>query len=197
MVKITSHSCDYQKDQKRLVDFWLDVRAASDVRRYPTIWRFRLLLTSRVWEPAKDSRIWENATGQIIGFAMLWRRQPTSSTIVLDSFTHPLFANESLLLEILRWGNQRAHELAAGQKNLPNPDEQNIYFAKSLRTEIPNPALPPGYTIRHLRKMDDLESYQSLYGFAKVNPLHQKELHESDEYCHFVVVNPGGEFAAY
>ncbi|MFQ5615754.1 MAG: GNAT family N-acetyltransferase [Anaerolineales bacterium] len=28
-------------------------------------------------------------------------------------------------------------------------------------------------------------------------PLHQKELLESDEYCHLVVVNSNGEFAAY
>lgn len=79
MKNITSRPCDYLKDQKRLIDFLLDYRVAFDVRLYPTIWRIRLLLTSRVWNQGKDTRIWENESGQIIGFVMLWSRQPTSS----------------------------------------------------------------------------------------------------------------------
>ena len=224
MENVTSRFCDYQKDQKRLIDFWMDYRAALDVRMYPTIWRIRLLLTSRVWEQEKDTQIWENESGQIIGFAMLWRRQPTSSYIVLESFVHPIFTTDELLLTILQWGDHRANDIAEEQKisltvyatgfsqhgssaNLlkqygyvllpPNPDEYNVYFAKPLQNEIPIPLLSAGYRIRHLQDLDDLESYQALYGFSKVNPLHQKELIESDEYCHLIVVNPDGKFVAY
>jgi ribosomal protein S18 acetylase RimI-like enzyme len=221
---ITSRCCDYQKEQKRLINFWLDYRTASDVRAYPTIWRIRLLLTSRVWEPEKDARIWEDASGQITGFAMLWRRQPTLPYIVLDVFSHPAFADKGIFLEMLKWGTLRAHEIATEQKmpltiyangfsryNFtdsllqqsgytalpPNPDEHNVYFARSLQNEILIPSLPPGYSLRALQESDDLESYQSLYGFAKVSPLHQKELIESDEYRHLIIVNPAGEFVAY
>jgi ribosomal protein S18 acetylase RimI-like enzyme len=224
MQNITSRSCDYQKDQKRLMDFWLDYRGTSDVRMYPTIWRIRLLLTSRVWEQEKDTQIWENASGQITGFAMLWRRQPTSSYIVLDSFVLPMFATGELLLAILQWGDKRAFDIAGEQKILltmyangfsqhdfpanllkqrgyaplpPNLDEHNVYFAKPLQNKILLPKLPAGYRIHHLQDIDDLESYQALYGFSKVNPLHQRELIESDEYCHLVVVNPSDEFVAY
>lgn len=224
MGKITARSCDYQKDKERLFDLLLAYRVATDVRRYPTVWRVRLLLTSRVWAPPKDSRIWQNALGEAIGFAMLWRRQPTSPYIVLDTFAHPAFAAEDLLWAMLQWGNQRANDIVAEQKMLltvytsgfpqstitdyllnhfgfvptpSNPDEHNVYFARPLQTEIPIPALPPGYMIRQLRETDDLESYQSLVGFAGVNPAHQRELLASDEYCHLVVVNPGGEFMAY
>ena len=115
MENITSRFCDYQNDQKRLMDFWVDYRAASDVRRYPTVWRIRLLLTSRVGEQEKDTQLWENASGQIIGFAMVWRRQPTSAYSVLDCFVHPAFATDELLLQILRWGDQRASEIAQEQ----------------------------------------------------------------------------------
>jgi ribosomal protein S18 acetylase RimI-like enzyme len=224
MENITCHCCDYQKDQKKLMDFWLDYRAGSDVRIYPTIWRIRLLLTSRVWDQEKDTQILENVSGKIVGFAMLWRRHPTSPYVVLDSFIHPTYTTDELLLALLQWGNQRAHEIAEGQKisltvyangfsqhnfpaNLlkqfgyvplpPNPDEHNVYFAKPLQSEIPLPALPVGYKIHHLQSIYELESYQALYGFSKVNPLHQKELIESDEYFHLVVVNPSREFVAY
>src|SRR5215216_532347 len=118
MENITSHSCDYQKDQKRLMNFWLDYRAASDVRAYPTIWRIRLLLTSRVWNQEKDTQIWENESDQIIGFAMLWSRQPVSSYLVLDTFTHPEFASNVLLSAILNWGDLRVNEIAKEQETV-------------------------------------------------------------------------------
>jgi mycothiol synthase len=224
MKNISSRSCDYHKDQKRLIDFWLDYRAASDVRMYPTIWRIRLLLTSRVWNQEKDTQIWENESGQIIGFAMLWSRQPTSSYIVLDSFVHPKFATAELLSVILKWGNLRANDIAKGQETAltvyvtgfsqydfsasllkqngytllpPNPAEHNVYFAKPLQNGISLPPVPSGHKIRKLQGTDGLGSYQALYGFSRVNPIHQKELIESNEYCHLVVVNPEGEFVAY
>jgi ribosomal protein S18 acetylase RimI-like enzyme len=191
---------------------------------YPTIWRVRLLLTSRVWEPEKDTRIWENVSGQVIGFAMLWRRQPNSPYIVLDSFAHPAFVSNNILKAMLEWGDKRAHEIVLEKKASitvyangfshkafaddlrntfgyalipPNPDEYNIYFSKKLGDEISIPLLPEGYTIHPLRGDNEIESYQSLYGFAKVNPIHQKELLESDEYSHLVVISPEGEFVAY
>ena len=191
---------------------------------YPTIWRIRLLLTSRVWNQEKDTQIWENESRQIIGFAMLWSRQSASSYIVLDSFAHPKFAGDKLFSAILNWGDLRANEIAKEQETPltvyvtgfsqydfsarilkqrdyallpPNPDEHNVYFAKALQNEIPMPSVPAGYEIRKLQGTDDLETYQALYGFSKVNPLHQKELIESKEYCHLVMVNPQGEFVAY
>ena len=224
MENITSHSCDYHKDKKRLMDFWLDYRAAFDVRIYPTIWRIRLLLTSRVWNQERDTQIWENESGQIIGFAMLWSRQPASSYIVLDSFIHPKFATSELHSAILNWGDLRASEIAKEQETSltvyatgfsqygfydnilkqvgyiflpPNPDEHNVYYSKSLQNGISLPAIPTGYEIRKLQGADDLEAYQALYGFSKVNPIHQKELMESKEYCHLAMVNPEGEFVAY
>jgi len=224
MENITSRSCDYHKDLIRLMDFWLDYRVAFDVRIYPTIWRIRLLLTSRVWNQEKDTQIWENELGQIVGFAMLWSRQPASSYIVIDSFIHPKFASNELLSAVLNWGDLRVNEIAKeqgipltvyvtgfsqhdfsdnplrqrGYNLLPiNPDEHNVYFSKSLQNVITLPSIPKDYEIRKLQGVNDLEAYQALYGFSKVNPLHQKELMESKEYCHLVMVNPEGKFVAY
>lgn len=224
MENITSRPCDYQRDLQRLMNFWLKCRAASDVRRYPTLWRIRLLLTSRVWIPEKDTHIWENKSGQIIGFAMLWRRYQTSPYIVLDGYVHPEFVTQEIVRTVLQWGDNRAKEIAQGQEddflvyvtglsqyegsaNLlekagyvivpPNPEGRDVYFSKPLQNKIEAPLLPSGYEIRKLQNIDDLEAYQALYGFAKVNPYHQKELIESDEYSHFVIVNSSGEFSAY
>lgn len=127
-------------------------------------------------------------------------------------------------MEILKWGDFRANEIAKEQKaplkvyvngfsqydfsdNIlkqydytflpPNPDEHNVYFSKSLQNVNSFPKVPTGYEIRKLQGTDDLEAYQALYGFSDVNTFHQKELIESKEYCHLVIVNPDGEFVAY
>jgi len=223
MENITSRSCDYIKDYKMLMDFWLDCRAASDVRKYPTIWRTRLLLSSRAWDQEKDAQIWEDET-KIIGFAMLWRRQATSPYTVLDCYLHPTLATKELFAEILQWGDSRANQIAQEQKTAltayvtgapqqdfaanilgqydysivpPNPTDYDVYFMKSLHDKFLLPLLPPGYKIRSLQNVDELQAYQALYGFTKVNPHHQKELIESGEYSHFVVENSIGEFVAY
>lgn len=224
MKNISHRFCDYYKDQAKLMEFWLDYRTASDVRMYPTIWRIRLLLTSRVWEQEKDAQIWENEIGEIMGFAILWRRQLKSSFIALNNFVLPKFASNELLLKMLQWGDDRVNEIAkeqAGQFIVyvtglsqygfsanrleqygyrvipPNLEEHDVYFTKSLQNEIQMPIIPLGYEIRELQNIDDLEAYQAMSGFAKVNPHHLKELIESKEYSHFVVLNSGGEFVSY
>ena len=72
-----------------------------------------------------------------------------------------------------------------------------MYLARSLQVDLPTPVLPPEYTIRPLRDMEELEAYQNLYSFAAVNPQHQRELLASGEYSHLVVVDLKGIFAAY
>ena len=127
----------YPQDRQRLVDLLLAYRAATDVRLYPTIWRVLLLLTSRVWTPEKDVRLWKNAVGDLLGIAMLWRRQPASSYLVLDWFIHPARANGELVKAILDWGDRRAQEIAF-EGNVPltlytsTPD---FVIARSLATK--------------------------------------------------------------
>jgi len=217
-------SCNYFQDKNKLIPFWLDWRAAFDPRLYPTIWRLRLLLSSRVWNQDLDAAVWEDETGHIMGFSMLWRRKSSSPYIVLDNFIHPSFPTKKIYLEMLDWGSLRVDEISAGQRKsltlytsdysrsssagkcleqngysplVPNPEEHNVYLARIIRNKVDLKSLPQGYSFNKLREMSDLESYQSLYGFAYVNPLHRKELMESDEYCHLVVEGCDKEFYAY
>ena len=222
--KITSRFCEYETDREDLLGFLLEYRLATDIRIYPTIWRVQLLLTSRVSNLKKDTQLWQDKTGQIIGFVMLWRRRSDSPYIVLDGFVHPKFVTKERLMIMFEWGNERAKEIGAEQNTTvtvfangfhhpvfadqlqttfsyvsisPNPDEHNVYLSKMLDKEISIPSLPEGYTIQRLQNTDSLKQYQSLYGFAQVNPVHQKELIQSEEYAHLAVENKNGEFVAY
>jgi GNAT superfamily N-acetyltransferase len=216
--------CIYARDRHRLVELLLRYRATTGVAVYPTTWRVRLLLTSRVWEPEQDTCIWETPAGQLAGFAMLWRRGPASPYLALDRFIHPAYASNELAGAMLAWGSQRAEAIAAGQGialevyaqdfapqlhldssyerfgfALPeaHPEEYNVYLGRSLGADVPVPVLPPGYTVRPVQAGQEWQVYQSLYSFAAVYPAHLQEQFDSDEYSHLVVVNGQGQLAAY
>ena len=216
--------CVYERDKSSIIDLLRTYRVETSVAVYTTIWRVRLLLTSRVWDPEQDICIWETQSGQMAAFAMLWRRRATSPYLALDRFIHPSFAYSELASDMLTWGNQRAEAIVAGQaipltvyaQDFPpqfhldnryescgftpleiNFDGYNVYFGRSLAGKLPAPVLPPGYAIRHLQGVQELKAYQSMYSFAAVNPEHQQELFDSDEYNHLVVVDAHGKLAAY
>jgi ribosomal protein S18 acetylase RimI-like enzyme len=216
--------CIYAQDKYSIIDLLRTYRVETSVTVYPTTWRVRLLLTSRVWNPEQDVCIWETPSGQMAAFAMLWRRRATSPYLALDRFIHPSFAYSGLASDMLNWGSQRAEAIVAGQaipltvyaQDFPpqfhldnryeshgfapmdaNPEEYNVYFSRSLTVGLPAPILPPGYAIRPVQGMQELKAYQAMYSFATVNPEHQQALFDSDEYSHLVVVDANGRLAAY
>jgi len=215
---------NYPQDLAKISDLLLAWRLAHDLRQYPTLWRVRLFLTSRVWDPTLDTRLWESASGQSVGLALLWRRCSNSDYLALEVFPHPSFTTMELLPKMLSWGEARTREIAAEQNTPlklfaidssgnptavelftqagftlqpPNPEGHNLYLSRPLPGAIPTPTLPPGYTLRPLAIEDDLEAYQALSNFAKVNPLFLKEQLASPEYRHLVIQDPSGAFAAY
>src|SRR5215470_16995720 len=96
-----------QTDHHHVDDLLLVYRAATRLDVYPTIWRLHLVLSSRVWEPAYDTQIWEDTTGHLVGFALLWRRHLDDTYLVLEQFVHPRYATTALADAILRWAMQR------------------------------------------------------------------------------------------
>jgi hypothetical protein len=109
----THRSYVEQVDHQRVEDLLIAYRIATRIDRYSTLWRLHVLLTSRVWEPAYDTQLWEDANGQIVGFALIWRRRAEDTYLVLDQFVHPLNATTNLADAILTWAIQRGKTLAA------------------------------------------------------------------------------------
>lgn len=213
----------HHQDLDALTKLWLAHRVVTSVEIYPTIWRSRLLLSSRVWEPDRDTRVWLSLGGDIRAFAMLWRRSQTSPYIVLDYCVNPGAVTKELFQAVLDWGTRRTQAIANHQditlslfaQELRNLDthqifersgfkrfqadgqDYNVYFVRNLEAEVIIPELPMGYTIIHLQSSKELAAYDSLYGFASVDRRHLEEQLVSEEYSHFVIANPEGQFAAY
>lgn len=224
MPGLRTRSCDYARDKNGLIDQLLAYRLLTGVAVYPTIWRVRLLLTSRVWDPEQDICIWEAPSGQMAGLALLWRRWATSPYLVLERFVHPSSASSELAADMLGWGSRRAEAIVAGQgfplsayaqdfapplsidsgyescgftPVIIDPNQDNVYYGRPLPAPLPAPQLPAGYSIRPVQAAEEMTAFQSLYSFAVVNPDHQRELFDSEEYCHLVAVDEEGSLAAY
>jgi ribosomal protein S18 acetylase RimI-like enzyme len=205
-----------------VLDLVLARRLETGVKVHPTIWRVRLLLSSRVADHRRDVRVWEAETGELDGFAMLWRRDRLDPYLVLDHFIRTHVVVEGLFPDILDWGTRRASEIAAGERRAltlfadkpaggarfdfvgrgftplaVDAQQRNAYFARDLGEPIPHPALPGGFVIRTLTRVDDLRDYEAMYGFAAVHPDHRRVEIESDEYAHIVADHPSGMPAAY
>jgi GNAT superfamily N-acetyltransferase len=211
-------------DLERAVGVLLAYRLATSVRVYPTLWRLRLLWASRVWEPERDLRIWQDGDGRMAAFALLWRRRPDNPNLVLDRFVHPAGVTGDLARATLEWGVGRAAGMAA-ENEMPlalfanaldpgvyagtdladagfhpeevAPGDQNAYLYRSLAAELPAPVLPAGHAIRPVAGAEELAGYDELYGFAAVSPEHRRMALASSEYEHLVVVDPEGALAAY
>ena len=89
MTYITNRPYNQKTDQNQIEDLLVAFRCATRVDTYPTLWRFRLLLASRVWEPDLDTQVWENKQGVIIGFAMFWKRQAVHNPLTQPSTRAP------------------------------------------------------------------------------------------------------------
>lgn len=210
--------------RSRVIDLLLDYRAATTVYAYPTVWRLRLLWSSRVWEPAQDVHLWEDDAGRATGFALLWRRYRESPYLALERVIHPTLATNALMDAMLDWAVERARAVSAEQAApltlytnrlhaaiqlddplemhgfspvAPDPEQYNVYLKRALSTALDEPSLPSGHTLRTLRNIEELEAYAALSSFAVVNTEHRRETLASDECCHLVAVGPDGDFAAY
>lgn len=225
MTNVLARPCDYAADIERVIALLLNYRTAANLHdTYPHPWRLRLLFSSRVWDAAQDSRIWEDANGRPATFAMLWRRRPTSPYLALERFVDPAGVTDDLVAATLQWATQRAQAIAQGLGEPltlyasrlatavhpndqlkpsgftplpPDPDTQGLYLARPLADDIPAPALPPGYGIRPLQNSAELAAYGELFDFTAVNPHHRQEMFNSDEYGHLVAIANTGEFVAY
>ncbi|MBA2393813.1 MAG: hypothetical protein H0V70_13835 [Ktedonobacteraceae bacterium] len=166
-------------------------RIGKTLERYPTIWRVRQLLASRVWEPEHDAHMWEDEAGRCIGFAYLWRRKRESTNVSMDFILHPHAFNTEIFAEMLAWACTRAQKLAS-QLNadislslatfadedayiqalhhydfILLQDSYDLYMACPLDRGLPEPVLPTGFTLQLLSGKENLAAYQAA-GFQGV-----------------------------
>ncbi len=106
-----------ESDQRAVVELLLSAQAAEPAFDWPGAGQLRALLADPALDRAHDTRLWEDAQGALVAFAVLWAGR------FLLWFARPAARGDALDTLIVVWASQRARTLAA-------PGE-----AISLRTE--------------------------------------------------------------
>jgi ribosomal protein S18 acetylase RimI-like enzyme len=207
-------------DAGRAEALLLACRGHACARRYPTLWRLRLLIDSRLWEPERDARLWEDDAGEVIGLAMLTRRQKDSPAMGLDRVLLPDAFHEVRSAQI-GWALSRCREFGkvTGETVMLGalplewdepadialleqsgferyPDAHNVYMACALADPPAVLAPPDGFILRDL-DTGEIEAYHAMYGFAPVSETHRRELISHPEYRHIVVQATDGRLAGF
>jgi ribosomal protein S18 acetylase RimI-like enzyme len=208
-------------DQDRMHRLLITYRTAGYVARYPTLWRFQLLLDSRVWDTARDVQIWEDDQGRMQACALLWKRRPDATGYTLERIVQPDPADTHLHPAVLTWAMERIMAEADARRTaltlavipLEKDPEQdthrleslgftrgtggyNVYMKMPLTQPVTPGTLPRGFQLLPLTEAD-LEGYQAVYGFTAVHIDHQRALLQHPEYQHFVIKASDSVFAAY
>jgi mycothiol synthase len=214
-------------DRERDVDGALDLRrgwrAAAHADRYPTARRLRLLISSRLYEPERNARVWvdgQDADGRVVGFAMLNQRSEGNPSVGLTAMTLPEARERGIAAAQVGWALTRAGELAAelgtavtlgmaiAEGDAPavatlerfgflRQPGQNVYMERVLEEPLPVPVAPAGYTIRPLDGAGELEAYTALYGFTPMARAYLLSLLADPRYAHLVAVAPDGTLAGF
>src|SRR5690242_14345691 len=108
-------------DRERDVDGVLDVRrgwhATAQQDRYPTARRLRLLISSRLYAPERNARLWtdgqDGQDGRVVGFAMLNQRSEGNPSVGLTAIALPEAREDGIMAAQVGWAVTRAGELAA------------------------------------------------------------------------------------
>jgi mycothiol synthase len=180
-MQLTTRSYAGGADQESVIDLLRTCRTASGVQSWPDVALLRVaLLGSPLLDPGRDARLWQDADGQVCGFAMLWL--PWNYLVL---FAHPAAHEGKIEAQIIEWGLGRAREIAQergeriylrvrpreGENGLINllechgflrEDWHSLRLIRTLDEPIPEPRLPAGFAIRPVAGEQEVEAYVAL-----------------------------------
>jgi ribosomal protein S18 acetylase RimI-like enzyme len=180
-MEITTRAFSGVADQDAVLDLLRVCRAASRERNWPNVAALRVsLMGCPTFDPTRDARLWEDAAGQVCGFAMVWR--PRNHLVF---FVHPEASGGKVEPQIMAWAVQRTREIGKEQGERirlrvrrPEGDAGlitllerygfdreegcSLRFTRPLDGPIPEPELPPGFTIRAVAGEAEVEARAAL-----------------------------------
>lgn len=204
-----------------VVDLFIAARRAGILDDWTTVAEVRGLLASASDGPETAARLWRDERGRLVGFARM--RLPGAPLVVV----HPGVAPNDVLGPIADWLDEQTGR-ADKADSAPAPlvirwrddapayleaierlgfvpeDEHVLLMTRSLEEPIPDPALPPGFTIRPVRGEDEVEAYVALhraaFGTQMMTVERRREIMRDADYVpeiDLVAVAPGGILAGF
>ena len=151
------------------------------------------------FEPKKDVRLWEDETGNLMGFGHISRPQ-AKETIdgYLYFYVHPRAHQKHLEAEIIRWSEKRMRQLKK-EKHLPvnlrsssrddlrdrcslleqhdfTVDRSFFTMSRPLNEEISSPQLPEGFTLRPIAGETEIKAWVDCFNQSFIDHWNHHEL---------------------
>ncbi|NJO44078.1 MAG: GNAT family N-acetyltransferase [Cyanobacteria bacterium CRU_2_1] len=206
MATLTMRPYQGESDQHPIVDL-LNICETIDCEdSYYSLIGLQQEFTSPGFDPTRDVCLWQDANGQLVGFAQLWI--PTELVDEADGHlwfrVHPNARNQGIEPEIIHWAESRIRQVGR-TKALPAKlavscrdyqierialferqgftyDRCFLRMARSLSAPIPAPQFPDGFTlVDATSEFDDqasVEMYnQTFIDHWNFHPLTVEEIH--------------------
>ena len=219
MTTFTSRPYAGAADLQAMIDLLTTVRPAEQITDYPSIVDLQELLGRSTIQA--NTRLWEDADGQLMGFAFV----DTCNNLRLE--IAPQATSDEIESQMVAWGVEcvrrarREHgEPVTLDASCRDDDTERIallerhcfviqplrtlYMIRPLDEPIPAPQLPEGFIIRHVRGEHEVEPLVALHraAFGTENMTVEDRLSwmcvpEYAPELDLVAIAPDGTFAAY
>ncbi len=177
-MKVTSRFYETERDLQQMQDLLMEGRSRTDDWRYMHIgeFTFRFFMLSCHLNLQKHIRLWHDATGKLVGYAILgedpyfdWQVAPEYEWSGIE--TEALTWAETYLTELRKrdatqWGGNLVsgarqdngrRRMFLGQHGFRYSGEfAEVNMLRVLADPIPEPAVPPGYQIRAVAETSEV-----------------------------------------
>lgn len=232
MLTLTMRPYTGDADLPKIADLLNLCARVDDLDCYASLDTLRIEYSEPSFNAAQNVRLWEDAHGELIGYAGLWLPESGEEQAGYFWFqVHPQARGDRLEAEMLHWANSRMQEeqqvrgipmrLRSGAREHLTErrallehwgftsDRCFLNMRRNLGSDqiLPEPQLPPGFTVRTIETEEDVTAWVDLYNQSFIDhwnyhPLtledHRHGLTHPDyrSDLDLVAIAPDGTFAA-
>ncbi|MBE9224984.1 GNAT family N-acetyltransferase [Phormidium sp. LEGE 05292] len=208
MLTLTKRPYGGETDLEAIANLLEACEAVDKLEQWTTVSELERDFNSPYFDKERDLQLWEDDTGQLIGFATLWHPSVGELTDVRLGFrVHPQTRGGTLEREIINWGEQRLAELAKEQgvtsvklrcnsrddqidriailhENGFSADRYFLTMVRSLQEPLAEPQIPTGFTVRSVIAEQDAEAWVEMHNQSFIDHWNHHDL-TVEEYKHW------------
>lgn len=231
MKTITRRPYQGEADLPAISDLLNICEAIDHIEQDRSIAELKQELDAPWQDPTRNLYLWEDENEKLIGFGLLSiSLNPESTEALLQFCAHPQVRSSDLEQKILAWGEKRILEVKQEsglevklRSTARTYQSQRVillensgftrerYFhsmKRSLNLPIPQPQLPPGFTIRPITGEQDIEAWVEMFNQTFIDHWNHQDLTiEEAKYSlrsptyrpelDLITLAPDGTFAAF
>ncbi|MBI3971759.1 MAG: GNAT family N-acetyltransferase [Chloroflexi bacterium] len=164
----------------------LEARLAAGLPWNLSVAEIRQVLPRGATDTERNGHIWEDSSGRLVGFGLVWPPTYTLQLLVHPAHDVEQDGDPALLDAMLAWADGRAAALAHQRAQpvtlhaRPRDSEARLVallerhgfareewhtpkYRRALTGPVPEPVLPPGFSVRHVRGEDEVDAYVALH----------------------------------